>query len=180
MKVYLFLLIFFPGICIASCYDMAAKRYGVDPLMIQAMAHVESNENPGAIGLPLPDGNVALGSMQINTVHLPDIAKYNISREDLLDECTNIHLGAWQFSLHIKKFGKKWKAVGAYNTGAASTNIEAQERYIKKVASAYEILKNGGSLKNKRKIKRGTADHTAMPSAKELSSKLKIWNDDDE
>lgn len=164
---------------LANCYESAGRRYGVDPLMLQAMARVESTENPGAIGLPLSDGNVALGTMQINTIHLADLKEYHIFKKDLFNECININLGAWQFSKNIKRFGAVWKAVGAYNTGPNSNNVEAQQRYIKKVYSAYETLKKRKSLKS-RKNTEFELSKKEPETRKEKIGKIKVWNDDDD
>ena len=83
-----------PAVASASCWEEAAQRYGIDPLLLKAIAWQESRGWTGAIGPKLPDGNQALGLMQINTIHLPALAKFGIRREDLFDACINQKVGA--------------------------------------------------------------------------------------
>lgn len=148
MKHILAVLLFAPCVAGATCFRAAIDRYipQVDPLLLQAMAKVESNGQVDAEGPVLADGNKALGLMQINTVHLPELERYGIRREDLFDACKNVNLGAWALSHCIRRFGMTWRAVGCYNTGPASRNLAAQQRYITKVRRHYERLTNGQGL----------------------------------
>lgn len=121
-----------------ECVSQAALRYGVNEDLLWAIGKVESGHNPNAVGPSLPDGNVALGRYQINTIHLPELSKYGIQRSDLHDRCKSAFLGAWALAQCIKSKGFRWVAVGCYVAGPASKNISAQAAYIAKVRSAYE------------------------------------------
>lgn len=60
----------------ATCWDEAGRGYGIDPLLLKAIAWKESRGWTGAVGPKLKDGNRALGLMQINTIHLPNLARF--------------------------------------------------------------------------------------------------------
>ncbi|KWD78482.1 lytic transglycosylase [Burkholderia ubonensis] len=126
-----------PLSALASCWSEAAALYDVDPILLKAIGWHESHGWSGAKGPVLPDGNRAIGVMQINTVHLPTLTRAGIRREDLLDACTSEKVGAWVLANCIKQFGPTWKAVGCYNTGPASSNVAAQLRYVRSVQRYY-------------------------------------------
>jgi lytic transglycosylase, catalytic len=127
-----------PAVASASCWEEAAQRYGIDPLLLKAIAWQESRGWTGAIGPKLPDGNQALGLMQINTIHLPALAKFGIRREDLFDACINQKVGAWILADCMRRFGQIWRAVGCYYAGPGSKNFSAQEKYVSGVRRYYE------------------------------------------
>jgi soluble lytic murein transglycosylase-like protein len=122
----------------ASCWDEAGREYGIDPLLLKAIAWQESRGWTGAVGPKLKDGNRALGLMQINTVHLPTLAQFGIRREHLFDACVSQKVGAWVLADCIQRFGATWKAVGCYYAGPASKNIAAQVQYVRDVQRHYE------------------------------------------
>lgn len=126
-----------PTISSATCWDAVGKRYGVDPILLKAIAWKESHGHPNAVGPPLPKGNVALGLMQINTIHLPALAPHGIGRKDLFDACVSQEVGAWVLAKCISEFGSTWKSVGCYYAGAKSKNTAAQVEYVKDVQRYY-------------------------------------------
>ena len=132
-----FLIGLVPVVSSASCWEEAGRQYGIDPLLLMAIGWKESRGWTGAVGPQLADGNRALGVMQINTIHLPVLAAYGISREDLFDACTSQKIGAWVLANCIERFGQTWKAVGCYYTGPASKNIAAQTQYVSDVQRYY-------------------------------------------
>lgn len=138
MKTVLFLLsILLPLVASATCWEAAGSKYRIDPLLLKAIAWKESRGHPNAVGPKLSDGNVALGLMQINTVHLSTLAKFGIGRQQLFDACTSQEVGAWVLSDCIAQFGSTWKAVGCYYAGPKSTNTAAQVSYVKDVQRFY-------------------------------------------
>lgn len=126
---------------IGVCWEQAAASYNLDPLLLKAIAWQESRGWTKAVGPKLKDGNRALGVMQINTIHLPTLAKKGIRREDLFDPCINQKVGAWILADCVKKFGPKWKAVGCYYAGPGSKNVAAQEQYVRSVQRFYADYK---------------------------------------
>ena len=133
MKVTLFwLLALLPKLAGAWCFDHAAQRYGMDSALLRAIAQVESGGNPVALGKNA-DGTEDIGLMQINSRWLPKLASYGIARQDLLDPCTNVQVGAWVLSQNLRRYGYTWRAVGAYNAGKEGK----REVYVRRVMRAY-------------------------------------------
>lgn len=127
-----------PAAAWATCWEEAGRSHGIDPLLLKAIAWKESRGWTGAVGPRLRDGNRALGLMQINTIHLPSLARFGIGREQLFDACTSQKVGAWVLANCIQRFGATWKAVGCYYAGPASTNHSAQAAYVRDVQRFYE------------------------------------------
>jgi soluble lytic murein transglycosylase-like protein len=127
----------FPLAVTASCWEEAGLGQGIDPLLLKAIAWKESRGWTGAVGPKLKDGNRALGLMQINTIHLPELARFGIRREHLFDGCTSQKVGAWVLADCIQRFGSTWKAVGCYYAGPASKNVSAQVEYVRDVKRYY-------------------------------------------
>lgn len=121
----------------ASCWQEAGASYGIDPDLLRAIAWKESRGWTRAVGPKLPDGNRAVGLMQINTIHLPRLEKLGIRKEHLFDACTSQKVGAWVLADCVKRFGERWKAVGCYYAGPASKNVKAQVEYVNDVQRYY-------------------------------------------
>ena len=115
----------------ANCYEKAGAYYSVNPLLLKAIASVESNENPSAtnVNRQFKQFNEDIGIMQINSIWLPQLAKFGISRQSLFDQCLNIHVGAWILAQQIQTYGNTWTAVGAYH----SRTTERNQWYAQKV-----------------------------------------------
>ena len=126
-----------PALSHSSCWEAAGQRYGIDPALLRAIGWKESRGWPNAVGPRLPDGHRALGVMQINSVHLPALAKFGIQREDLFDACVSQQVGAWVLANCISLFGATWKSVGCYCAGPASKNTTAQAAYVMDVQRFY-------------------------------------------
>jgi soluble lytic murein transglycosylase-like protein len=125
----------------ADCTDRAAARYRLDADLLRAMAEQESYNRADAVGPLLADGNRALGKMGINTIHLPELEAYGVTRQDLLTECGSVFVGAWIFARYLILARSVWDAVGIYNTGPKSTNKAAHARYIAAVRRRYERIR---------------------------------------
>ena len=127
----------------ATCWEQAGARYGIEPELLQAIAVVESNLKSDAVHIN-NDGSIDYGLMQINSRHLPALRKFRISQKELLNSpCQNVMTGAWILAGNIRQFGYGWDAVGAYNAGTAR-NAKRQtlrQRYIQKVVPHYQRLK---------------------------------------
>lgn len=139
--------------CVASsfdvtCWQRASQRYGINALELAAHACVESRLRPSARNVNA-NGTEDLNVMQINTAHLPRLAKYGITRDALAhDACLSINVGAWLLADLKTRYGDTWEATGAYN--AACTKLKgadcqkARRRYAWRVFSAMTRLRNTG------------------------------------
>ena len=99
----------------ADCFNDAAKRYGVEPDLLRAIAAQESSYRWSATVVN-SNGSVDRGLMGINSVHMPSLAQFGITARSLYDPCTNIFVGAWLLKKQILKYGYTWAAVGAYHS----------------------------------------------------------------
>lgn len=128
------------GSALANCWQTAGDKHHIDPLLLYAIAEVESALNPRAINYN-NDGSTDIGLMQINSSHLPQLAKQGITMRRLQDDvCLSIHTGASILAGFIRQFGYSWQAIGAYNAGGAATRESLRQKYAQKVWQRYQIL----------------------------------------
>jgi soluble lytic murein transglycosylase-like protein len=99
----------------ADCYDEAAAYHQVNPLILRAIAWQESHNRPDAVGHNA-NGSTDYGIMQINSVHLPVLQQYGITRSTLMDGCKNVYVAAWHLRQQMDRYGNTWAAVGAYHS----------------------------------------------------------------
>lgn len=133
-------LVFVPLTVRADCWKEAGQRYSIEPMLLRAIAEVESGMDPKARNHNR-DGSYDVGLMQVNSRHLPRLKEYGIT-EDLLvnDACTSVMVGAWILAEFIQHVGYNWKAVGSYNAGTSPRRAAARKRYVDKVWSRYREL----------------------------------------
>lgn len=110
-----------------ECFSEAGERYGITPVLLRAIAEVESGLDPRAMHV---NGNdtADIGLMQINSWWIPVLEQYGIEPEDLWDPCLNIGVGAWILAGNVRQFGYSWQAVGAYNAGTKTDQRTEQRR----------------------------------------------------
>ena len=119
----------------ADCFEHHGKRFGLDPALLRAIAHVESSGRPHAVNASHQErtGTRDLGLMQINSAWLPKLREYGITQADLFDGCTSVEVGAWVLHDLVRRFGNTWNAVGAYNAACSQLKgqacIDARARY---------------------------------------------------
>jgi len=108
-----------PALAHADCFDDAAGFHDVNPWILRAIAAQESGFKPNTVHRNT-NGSVDIGEMGTNSVHLPELARYGISQNDLLDSCKSVFVGAWRLAKMVKKYGNTWEAVGAYHSETPS------------------------------------------------------------
>lgn len=124
-----------------ACWDEAGQRYGVSPQLLYAIARVESGLNPQAVNLTHRQrtGSYDIGLMQINSSHLPKLARLGLSERDLYNPCTNIHVGAWLLAQTLSRQGVSWDGVGAYN--AACTQLKGPACQAARSRYAWQVYR---------------------------------------
>ena len=128
------------GTAQANCWQLAASRYHVDPLLLYAIARVESGLNPRARNINA-DGSQDIGLMQINSRHLPALARWGITEQQLISQpCTSVMVGAWILAGFIQQTGYGWQAVGAYNAGGRPDREARRSSYALAVWRYYGAL----------------------------------------
>lgn len=113
----------------ADCFDEAARYQKVNSLILRAIAWQESHNRPDAMRRNA-NGSTDFGVMQINSVHLPTLAQYGISRSTLMEPCKNVYIAAWHLRRKMNKYGNTWAAVGAYH----SETPPLRDRYAQQIA----------------------------------------------
>lgn len=104
--------------------------YGISPLLLKAIAGVESDFNPYAINRN-KDGSYDFGVMQINSFWVKTLGIDNWLK--LGDPCFNVKVGAWVLSQCIERHGYNWEAVGCYNARSPSKRVEYANRVYRKL-----------------------------------------------
>jgi soluble lytic murein transglycosylase-like protein len=102
----------------ADCIDDAAGRRQVNAYVLRAIGWQESRLQPAAVGHNA-NGSVDVGAFQINSVHLPELARRGIDRAALSDGCVCADVAAWHYRRQVERLGDGWLAVGAYHSRSA-------------------------------------------------------------
>jgi hypothetical protein len=119
-----------------DCFDRAAAWQNVNANILRAIS-IKENHRCDATIRKNKNGSVDRGCMQINSIHLPELSKYGVTKSDLLDSCKNIFVAARHYKKKVLKYGNTWAAVGAYH----SETLEIRDSYA---ADVYKIwLKYG-------------------------------------
>ncbi|KER65912.1 lytic transglycosylase [Burkholderia cepacia] len=112
----------------ADCFDAAANYQGVSAYVLRAIAWVESRGNPAAEHRN-GNGSIDIGELQINSIHLRELAGFGIDAQSLRDECVNIYVAAWHLKKQMLKHGNTWDAVGAYH----SETPKLRDAYVRRI-----------------------------------------------
>jgi hypothetical protein len=103
----------------ADCIDDAAARHQVNGDVLRAIGWQESRLQPMAVGRNA-NSSVDVGAFQINSIHLPELARHGIARAALTDGCVSAEVAAWHYRRQIDLQGDGWQAVGAYHSRTAA------------------------------------------------------------
>lgn len=128
---------------LASCWEEVARRYDLEPELLQAIAAVESGYRAQAINHTNRNGTRDIGLMQINSMHLPRLLKQGITEERLLSEpCLSVEVAASILAEFVQRFGYNWTAIGSYNVGPGTgpKRDALRMQYAKRIWARYEEL----------------------------------------
>jgi len=128
---------------LAPTIDAAARRYDIDPLLLHAIAHVESRHNVLAVSHA-----GAKGVLQL----MPATAsRFGVQRsEDLHHAPTNVEAGAAYLKTLQRRFGNALPLVlAAYNAGEGAVEkygrrippYRETQDYVRKVMAEYDRLR---------------------------------------
>jgi len=106
------------------CIPSAAQHHRIDPRLLRAVLKVESDLRPWAFGRNA-NGTVDMGMAQINSIHLPELARHGIQSQHLFDPCVASYVAAWLLRKNIDRHGLTWHGVAAYH----SLTPEHNQRY---------------------------------------------------
>jgi hypothetical protein len=129
------------GVPFAAQFTAAARRHGLPPALLAAVAKVESNYNPNAVS---PAG--ARGLMQF----MPATARgYGINP---MNPTEAIEGAARKLAADLKAFGSVSLALAAYNAGAGAVRQHGgippyaeTQAYVPKVLAAMTRIERGGA-----------------------------------
>lgn len=110
---------------VERCIAPAADFHGVNVYVLRAILKVESGLNPNAIGYNR-NGTVDLGLGQVNSMHLPTLAKQGIYPEHLRDACVSSYVAAWHLKKSMNAHGNTWEAIARYHSATPYYNRRYQ------------------------------------------------------
>lgn len=129
------------AVTLAPEVDEVARRHDVDPLLLHAIAHVESRHNPAAVS---PAG--ARGVMQV----MPATGeRFGVSRASLHQPRTSLEVGAAYLKTLQQRFGTNLPLIlAAYNAGEAAVERNGRrippypetQNYVRQVLDQYRSL----------------------------------------
>lgn len=104
-----------------TCVIQASAYYQAPPDLVRAVIRTEGGKT-GKVNRN-SDGSFDMGLMQINSIHLPELAKYGINQEMLINnECVNIFIGTFYLQKNILSGKDFWHGVGKYHSKTPSKN----------------------------------------------------------
>jgi soluble lytic murein transglycosylase-like protein len=117
-----------------GCFHHEAARQQIEPIKLLAVLKTEG----GRLGsfIKNTNGTYDIGPMQINTVHLEDLArtlsttKATVAQKLAYDGCFNIAVGAWMLRKRTNEAGGDfWFGIGRFHSKTPSV----RNRYILRV-----------------------------------------------
>ncbi len=114
-----------------DCVIAAARRQRVPANVLLAIASVEAGRH-GQVRANR-DGSVDLGQFQINSVHLPRLARYGIRADDLrLRGCYAAELAGWMLANEVRRGGRGdwWSRAARYHSATPYYNAVYRSRLI--------------------------------------------------
>jgi hypothetical protein len=98
-----------------QCIPAASSYHDVNADVLKAILMVESGLNAWEVRKN-SNGTLDVGMAGINSVHFPEIAKYGIAPEQLLDACVATYVAAWHLKKGIRQYGNTWFGIASYHS----------------------------------------------------------------
>ncbi len=117
----------------AFCFDSAGLYYGVSPMLLRAIARVESSMDPDAKRLN-SNGTYDVGLMQVNSSWRTLLGE-GFWELAVSSPCGNVYAGAYILRLCIDRYGYSWEAVGCYH----SPDPARASAYVLRVMKALKV-----------------------------------------
>ena len=143
-----------------DAFEAASVYYGIDPVLLLAIAIVESNVNQQARNVN-HDGSVDVGIMQINRGYWEaPLRELGIPWHVVESSAEiNIHIGAWVLAQSFERTGVSWQGIGAYNAGFSPQRQDARQRYATKVYATLRQLRREGPSVASTRVARSAGSH---------------------
>lgn len=110
---------------IDECIASAAEVHKVNPVILRAILMVETRMKPNTIARN-ENGSVDVGIAGINSLHFPELAKWDVQPADLLDACRGIHVGAWHLGRTLGNQPETWESIARYHSATPYFNKRYQ------------------------------------------------------
>jgi soluble lytic murein transglycosylase-like protein len=130
------------ALALAPQVDAVARRHDIDPLLLHAVAHVESRHNPGAVS--------HAGARGVMQVMPATAARFGVAQSGALhDAPTNLEVSAAYLKTLQRRFGTNLPLVlAAYNAGEGAVErygrrippFAETQSYVRQVLAKYALL----------------------------------------
>lgn len=119
-----------------ACVIAASGKYRVNIDILRALLKQEAGFRGASVGNK--NGSRDYGYAQTNSIHLPELARYGVTKERLMyDPCASIGTMAWMVAKHLAAAPRAadgtisaldyWKAIGNYHSKTPSLNKKYRE-----------------------------------------------------
>lgn len=146
------------------CLKQAAEHHRVSAEVLRAIVHIESEGDPVAVGMNR-NGSIDRGLGGTNSVHLPELKKHGVTKEDLHDPCISIYTTAWLLARAVRRHGDSWYGYAAYHSTTPYYNHRYQvllhNELVRRGAKKGQIL----SVPPLKPKSMASASATASPAA---------------
>ncbi len=119
---------------LAVCIFTAAQTYAVPPSLILGVLTVEGGYE--GLASANTNGTYDLGPMQINTIWVPQLARYwNVSEGTAMrmvrdNSCVNIGVGAWILRSKMNETGDFYKGIAYYHSATPHLGQAYRQKVI--------------------------------------------------
>ena len=114
----------------AFCFDEAARKYNLPPLLLRTIAQEESGLDVNAAGWN-PDGSVDVGLMQINSWWEEKLGRARWVGL-CTDPCYNVMIGAWILADCIYRYGYTVDGIGCYNASSPEKRAKYTDKILRR------------------------------------------------